>query len=186
MVGCTNSDCEEWLHYECLLDDVLMRVYEQLGTDKPHKPHKPHESSVKLETDEKAPATLRSTTPAEIKGEETHSPVAVKKGENGDSVPSVPVKQIDGITPKTTESPAPGTPANVNAVEKPSRTSSVKRGRSKKSLESKPYEGLFEASLKLDDGPTAWQVTDLRKDVSGGDRTWTESAKCLFCGIKID
>ncbi|KND90275.1 hypothetical protein TOPH_05085 [Tolypocladium ophioglossoides CBS 100239] len=182
LVGCTNSDCEEWLHYDCLLHDVLMRAYEQLGTDKPHKSR---ESPVKMETDEKPPATLCSTTPTEIKGEKTHSPMAFKEGENGDSVPSVPVKQIDGITPKTTESPAPGTPANVNTAERLPRPSSVKKGRPKKSAESKPYEGLFDASLKLDDGPTAWQITDLR-DVSGGDRTWTESAKCLLCGIKID
>ncbi|EQL01073.1 ebs-bah-phd domain-containing protein [Ophiocordyceps sinensis CO18] len=93
------------------------------------------------------------------------------------------MKQIDGITPKTTESPMPGMP--MPAAEKLPRMSSGKKGRPRK-VESRPYEGLFEASLKLDDGPTMWRITDLRAKVSGGDRTWTERAQCLVCGTKID
>ncbi|KAK5987560.1 hypothetical protein PT974_11692 [Cladobotryum mycophilum] len=37
LVGCTNAECEIWLHYDCLLHDVLIRVYDALGTDTPHK-----------------------------------------------------------------------------------------------------------------------------------------------------
>ncbi|KAM4059486.1 ebs-bah-phd domain-containing protein [Hirsutella rhossiliensis] len=182
LVGCTNSDCEEWLHYECLAHDVLMRTYERLGTEKPHISGELDGSSAKVERDDKPATALHSTTPTDIKGEETMQPtVGVKEGENGDSVP---IKQIDGITPKTTESPVPGTPAP--AVEKLPRLSSGKKGRPRKATESRPYEGLFEASLKLDDGPTMWRITNLRANVSGGDRTWSERAQCLICGTKID
>ncbi|PFH57448.1 hypothetical protein XA68_15037 [Ophiocordyceps unilateralis] len=131
LIGCTNTACEEWLHLACLQHDVLMRVYNRLGTDKPHEPQEEDdESAAKTKAEEKPAAALCSTTPTEIKGEETQTTINVKEGENGDSVP---VKQMDGITPKTTESPVPGSPAVAVAVaaaaEKPSRSSSVKKGR---------------------------------------------------------
>jgi hypothetical protein len=179
LVGCSNPRCEQWLHHECLLHELLMRVYEELGTDKPHKPE---ESVIKTETDEKQPAALRSTTRTDMKGAATQSPIAVNEGANGDSVP---MKKIDSFTPRPTESPAPGTPVPA-AAEKQSGLSSVMKGRSKKAARSKPYEGFFEAKLKLDDVPTVWEVNDLRPNVSGGDRTWTENVKCLVCGSKIE
>ncbi|KJZ76597.1 hypothetical protein HIM_03933 [Hirsutella minnesotensis 3608] len=181
LVGCTNSDCEEWLHYDCVLHDVLMRVYERLGTDKPHRTEETNGSAAKVEKDDKQATSLRSTTPTDVKGEDKLPTIGVKDGENGDSLP---VKEVDGLTPKMTESPIPGTPNPV--PEKISRSSSVKKGRSKKSADTKPYEGLFEASLKLDEGPTVWRITDLRPNVSGGDRSWTERAVCLICNAKID
>ncbi|PHH65457.1 hypothetical protein CDD81_2237 [Ophiocordyceps australis] len=182
LVGCTNSACGTWLHYDCLLHDVLTRVYDQLGTDKPHRSKEPRESSpVKAENEDNPPAALRtSTTPAEIKGEDTNSNLAIKEGENGDGLA---LKQIDGITPKTTESPAPTLSAPV--TDKPSRSSSIKKGRARRTTD-KPYEGLFEATLKLDEGPTTWCIKDVRSHVPGDDRTWTENANCLICGHRID
>jgi hypothetical protein len=45
----------------------------------------------------------------------------------------------------------------------------------------KPWEGLFEASLNTEQsGPPLIQVTDLRSV-----KTWTESVKCLCCGVAI-
>ncbi|OAA59525.1 Bromo adjacent region [Akanthomyces lecanii RCEF 1005] len=38
LVGCTNSDCGEWMHIDCLREDVLKRVHDRLGADKPHIP----------------------------------------------------------------------------------------------------------------------------------------------------
>ncbi|RDA93146.1 hypothetical protein CP533_4095, partial [Ophiocordyceps camponoti-saundersi (nom. inval.)] len=186
LIGCSNPGCEEWLHFACLLHDVLMRVYNRLGTDKSHEPDK--EPSAKMEKDEKSTAALcSSTTPTDIKAEDAQPTISVKGGENGDSVP---VKQMDGITPKTTESPMAGSPAvtaaAASASEKPSRSSSVKKGRSRKAADSKPYEGLFEATLKLDEGPTHWRIKDLRANVSTKCRNWTERAQCLVCGTVID
>ena len=39
LIGCKNRVCSKWLHYECLLEDILKRIYKQLGTDKPHVSH---------------------------------------------------------------------------------------------------------------------------------------------------
>lgn len=146
-----------------------MRTFERLGTGKPH---------VSDELDGESVAVPRSGTPAASRAEET---MGAEGSENGDSVTN---KQLDAITPKTTESPAAGTP--TPAAEKPPRRSTSKKGRPRKAAESRPYEGLFEASLKLDDGPTTWQITDLRANVWGGDRTWNERAQCLICGAKVD
>lgn len=50
-----------------------------------------------------------------------------------------------------------------------------------------PYRGLFEATLRLDDGPTAWRIRDLRTTVEeAGVKTWLEQAHCLFCSRLID
>ncbi|PON20161.1 hypothetical protein TGAM01_v210983 [Trichoderma gamsii] len=49
LVGCPNESCEEWMHYDCLLDDVLARMYDRLGMDMPHKSEKP---AIKEETKE--------------------------------------------------------------------------------------------------------------------------------------
>ncbi|KAF4587830.1 ebs-bah-phd domain-containing protein [Ophiocordyceps camponoti-floridani] len=185
LIGCTNAGCEEWLHFACLQHDVLMRVYARLGTDKPHEPRDEDEKdgAAKMEADEKpSTAAVCSTTPTEIKGEDSQPTISVKEAENGDSLP---VKKMDGITPKTTESPIPGSPAV--AADKPSRSSSVKRGRPRKNtVDSKPYDGLFEATLKLDEGPTVWRIKDLRTGVASKCRGWTERAHCLVCGTVID
>ncbi|KAM6514290.1 hypothetical protein FALCPG4_015441 [Fusarium falciforme] len=162
LVGSTNDECEQCLHDGCLVDDVLTRMNKELGTDEPHMSE---ESTVKLGSDEEAPAALLSTTPTESKGEEAKSPVGAKEGANGDTVP---MKQIDGNTPRTTESPAPETP--LPAAEQTSRLSLVKKG-CPKAAEGKPYEDLGEATLKLAVDPTVLQIRDLRPSVSGGDRT---------------
>ncbi|RFN43451.1 hypothetical protein FIE12Z_12313 [Fusarium flagelliforme] len=61
------------------------------------------------------------------------------------------------------------------------------RERPKKKVErSKPYARLFEANLKMQDGPTAWEIRDLRESVTGGEKTWTEKVHCLICGAVID
>jgi len=46
-------------------------------------------------------------------------------------------------------------------------------------------EGIFEANLKMNDGPTAWELRDLRLGESGRLSSWTEDARCLCCGATI-
>ncbi|CAK7214855.1 hypothetical protein SBRCBS47491_002292 [Sporothrix bragantina] len=41
LVGCGDDNCAKWIHEECLKHYALMRVYERLGTDKPHLKAKP-------------------------------------------------------------------------------------------------------------------------------------------------
>ncbi|KYK55405.1 ebs-bah-phd domain-containing protein [Drechmeria coniospora] len=178
LVGCSNSQCEQWLHYECLLDDLLTRVYATLGTDKAHQTV---ERPVKRESDD-TKDSLHSTTPIKIKNETAPTPSNDKDGANGSPRPVK--RNAEDVGGKATASPVSGTP--TLAAEKLSRSSSTKKGRFKRPEGQQPYEGLFEAKLRLDDGPTVWEVTDLRPNVSGGDRTWTEKVDCLVCGTKIE
>ncbi|KAL2132849.1 hypothetical protein VTI74DRAFT_3223 [Chaetomium olivicolor] len=51
----------------------------------------------------------------------------------------------------------------------------------------RPWEGLFEASLKTADmGPPLVEIRDLRTGVTGGEKTWTEPVKCLLCGNQVN
>ncbi|KAF5125916.1 Chromatin remodeling protein SHL [Metarhizium anisopliae] len=180
LIGCTNADCGNWLHYECLLHDILMRVYERFGTDKPHISERAEQTLVKTETDE---LVHRPLTPTENKVERTPSAIDVKgPSENGDHAAG---GRTSESTPKgPTQTPTPGPPNSVGP--KSAKSASAKKGRGKKAVEDKPYEGLFEASLKMNDGPMVWVINDLRSNVQGGDRTWTERAECLICNKMID
>lgn len=66
------------------------------------------------------------------------------------------------------------------------RRPAAERGSVKKGAKKEPYRGLFEATIRLNDGPTVWQIKDLRFNVSGGSKTWLEQAFCLFCSKAID
>jgi hypothetical protein len=63
---------------------------------------------------------------------------------------------------------------------------SAKKGRKKKTGDYKPYAGLFKANLKMQEGPTVWEICDLRENVMGGEKSWTEKAYCLICGAGIE
>ncbi|UKZ46559.1 hypothetical protein TrVGV298_000764 [Trichoderma virens] len=184
LVGCSNKACEEWMHYDCLLDDVLTRVYDRLGTDIPHKLEKP---AIKEETKEepkdepkegtKGDLPYRLLSPS-VEGEDRKSPIVA----NNEIKDQVLVKQGDDESSKDTETP---TPAPQNPSDKSSKLALAKRGKRKKSSK-KPWEGLFEATLKMNEGPTVWQVTDLREGVEGGEKKWTEPAYCLLCDTLIE
>ena len=55
----------------------------------------------------------------------------------------------------------------------------------KKGVKKEPYRGLFEANIRLNQGPTCWRVEDLR-NIEGGAAAWLEKAHCLFCDTLID
>ncbi|KAL1893786.1 hypothetical protein Sste5346_006289 [Sporothrix stenoceras] len=65
LVGCGDDNCAKWIHEECLKHYALMRVYERLGTDKPHIAVKPSPGDiVKSETggdDVKEPLSPRES-----------------------------------------------------------------------------------------------------------------------------
>lgn len=171
------------MHYDCLLDDVLTRVYDRLGTDIPHKSEKP---AIKEETKEdtkeepkegtKGDLPYRLLSPS-VEGEDRKSPI-VASSEIKDQVL---VKQRDDESSKDTETPTPAPPNPSDT----SKAALAKRGKRKKSSK-KPWEGLFEASLKMNEGPTVWQITDLREGVEGGEKKWTEQAHCLLCDTIIE
>ncbi|KAH6975597.1 hypothetical protein EDB80DRAFT_310206 [Ilyonectria destructans] len=148
LVGCTSRTCGEWMHHECLHHDVLMRVYNRLGTEKPQQ----SEPTIGKEEDSDSKAA-RPLSPKVVE-EKVMQPV---------------IDEVDKDVLST------------NAQAKPP----AKKSR-KKNTDSRPYIGLFEATLKLDDGRTTWTIHDLRENVSGGEKIWNEQAHCLLCGVTID
>lgn len=178
LIGCTSPDCGSWLHLECLRHDVLVQVYESLGTDKPHKSEKTEELPVKVETE-----ATRPLTPNKNNGEESPPSAADGGGprENGNGL--LPPREVQATTQATTQTPTPG-PTNPPISRIP-KTASGKKGRPRK-VDEKPYEGLFKAELRMSDGPMMWEITDLRPDIEGGERTWTERAACLLCKNIVD
>lgn len=167
MVGCTSRTCGEWMHHECLHHDVLMRVYNLLGTEKPQQ----SEPTTGKEEDSDSKAA-RPLSPKVIEEkvmqpviDEVDKDVRVQKG-----TPQTP--EALTLRPKV---------LSTNAQAKPT----AKKSR-KKNTDSRPYIGLFEATLKLDDGPTTWAIHDLRENVSGDEKIWNEQVHCLLCGVAID
>ncbi|KAG5953939.1 hypothetical protein E4U57_004994 [Claviceps arundinis] len=190
LVGCTNSKCGNWLHYECMMHDALMRVYEQLGIDKPYKSEKKEDPAVKLEhiheNDTEIKLPQQPLTPTETK-EQEHTPSAMDfEGLKVDSDAVRPAKARKGTpkAPTQTPTPTPGPPSLPS--QRNVKSTSTKKSRGKKGRNERPYEGLFEASLRMTEGPMAWDITDLRPNIQGGDRTWTERAACLVCKHLID
>ncbi|OBS16533.1 hypothetical protein FPOA_12852 [Fusarium poae] len=172
---CRNSQLS-WMHHECMVHGILMQVYERLGTDKPHRSEG---FLVKEENPEKA---IHPPSPTDAEEKEAQPTINIRPGETNDNVH---VKKAARETPHETETPTPGqTPSRSIATA--SAKGSAKKGYKKKTGYSKPYLGLFEATLKMQDGPTAWEIRDLRENVTGGDKTWTEKAHCLLCGSTID
>ncbi|KAL7940002.1 hypothetical protein V8C42DRAFT_338891 [Trichoderma barbatum] len=181
LVGCSNKTCEEWMHYDCLLDDVLIRVYDRLGTDIPHK------SAIKEETKKDTEDELKERTKGDLRygllspsveAEDRKSPVIA----NRELKDQILLKQGDDESSKDTES---STMAPTNPSDKSSKSALTKRGECKKSSK-KPWERLFKATLKLEYGPTAWEVTDLREGVEGGEKKWMEPVYCLLCNTLIE
>ncbi|KAL6405846.1 hypothetical protein AUP68_10985 [Ilyonectria robusta] len=167
LVGCTSRTCGEWMHHECLHHDVLMRVYNLLGTEKPQQ----SEPTTGKEEDSDSKAA-RPLSPKVIEEkvmqpviDEVDKDVRVQKG-----TPQTP--EALTLRPKV---------LSTNAQAKPT----AKKSR-KKNTDSRPYIGLFEATLKLDDGPTTWAIHDLRENVSGDEKIWNEQVHCLLCGVAID
>ncbi|EXK26396.1 hypothetical protein FOMG_17010 [Fusarium oxysporum f. sp. melonis 26406] len=176
LIGCTSSECGKWMHQECMAHDILMQVYERLGTDKPHRTEGLMVEKMKLEE------ATDPLSPIDAEEQKTQSTVNVR---DGTTQANIHVKKAVRETRREIETPTAG-PTPSKSIATASVKGSAKGGRKKKIADSKPYQGLFEANLKLQDGPTAWEIRDLRENVTGGDKTWTEKASCLECGANID
>lgn len=135
------------MHDHCILDDVLMKVFNRLGATKPHIPE-----------------------------------LAVAERQTDDDSRSSVTESTSALTMNGHE----GTPTETDASTPVPRQPPKKKGRRKKVPDKKPYEGLFEAKLEMNDGLTTWVITDLRENVTGGDKTWNEFAYCFHCGRLID
>lgn len=192
LVACTDTACGTWLHHECLLDDVLTRVFDRLGTDKPHNVEVKKEvedlpirvvSVVDKQTSQREPLS-----PHDVKDEETTANLDVKDG-NSDVQGSMP-PAANKITPPT-ETPTPKEPEtevemsnNIPIETVPRKIAPGKARRGRKPANVKLYEGLFEATLRLTEVPVTWDITDLRTGIDGA-KTWAEIAECLVCRTRI-
>ncbi|KAF5670770.1 hypothetical protein FCIRC_8866 [Fusarium circinatum] len=153
-----------------------MQVYERLGTDKPHRTEESVAGKAKPENAtcllSRAGAEERKTQPTiDFRSKETLD----------DSYAKNDVHETPRKTETSTLEPTPSRSITITSVK-----ISVKKGRKKEISNSRPYIGLFEASLELQDGPTTWRINDLRENVTGDDKTWAEKALCLLCGAGID
>lgn len=172
------------MHHDCLLNDVLVRVYERLGTNIPQKSEKP---AIKEETKKNTQVEPKKGTKGDLRydllspsveRDDRKSPIITNSKIKYQTL----LKKRDDESSKDTETPAPPPSDPSDKSSKPALT---KRAKLKKSLV-KPWEGLFEATLKLDIGPTVWQVTDLREGVEGGEKKWMEPVYCLLCNTHIE
>lgn len=175
LIGCTNEECKKWLHDDCLVHETLLNTFKRLSTDKPHKP-----APIK-EEQEDGEGPKRPLSPSEsgaaqtaqqsidVKPEEQQATIKLADVDNGGST----MKAEDSMT-----------------VAVASGTESKKRGRPRRSEPNdpgtaKPYEGYFEAIIRNDISPPIVEIKDLRENVTGGDKEWTESISCLCCGRQI-
>lgn len=163
------------MHIDCLRDDVLERVYNRLGTDRPHIVKEP---PVKKEPTIKKESAQEPLSPPKGDDEQTRATIAVHGDANTDDAAVQP--SIENSTDQALQA------AQLDLPERPKglvRKKSVK-GRA---TNAKPWVDLFDADLRMsDDGPMVWNIEDKRPGVTGGSKTWTERAICLLCGNKIE
>jgi hypothetical protein len=180
LIGCTSLECNKWLHVECLVEDALRKTYERLGKTKPHNTT-PTPAKEPTEEEEGGKQPL---SPKEPTTEATLQTIDVKSDGVSDKTDDNVLVKEDVKASTAREDSLPG---QVPLDLKP--TGSV-RGRPKKKTKQdvaeKPWLGLFEVSLMTDATPPTFEVKDLREDVSGGEKVWTEHLLCPVCQTQIN
>ncbi|KAH7012239.1 uncharacterized protein B0I36DRAFT_340721 [Microdochium trichocladiopsis] len=165
LICCTNGKCRKWLHDDCLVHKALLRTFARLGTDKPHQP-----APVKDEQDNETGRVCPS--PSEFGAVPTAEPsVDVKPGEPNTAEMADVAKVLPIIQAESTgQAPEPR-----------------KRGRGRKpdAQKAKSYDGYFSAIIRDNVSPPVVEITDLREEVTGGLKEWTEPLDCLVCGQQI-
>lgn len=181
LIGCPKESCKKWLHEECLKHDVLMKVWEELGTTKPHKA-----PDVKEEKQEEAKRPLSPVEPGSATVA-TELPIQVKTDGDGATVKvddSVDVKEERQVVAEGSAQPQNG---RGSTTQTPTAETPRKPGRGRKKadhdMNAKPYEGLFEATFQPE--ADMFEIKDLRQGVEGGQKTWLEEVNCLVCGSRI-
>lgn len=161
-----------------------MKVWERLGTDKPHiapevKEEKQEEEAKRpLSPDEPGNAAVAAALPIQVKtdgaGEATKASDTVDVKDESSARAEGSAQSQSGKA-STTQTPTAETPARKGG-----------RGRKKvgNDLNHKPYEGLFEATAFVSETGT-FEVKDLRSGIEGGQKTWHEDAYCLICHARL-
>ena len=190
LIGCANETCKKWLHDECLKHEALMKTYERLGRTTPHVKDK----SKDPQTPEEA---MRPLSPTET-GAAVSAQHSIDVRANGDGGGSVDVRTTDDD-----DDAAGGSESGRATTTPPARGGSredldsggrrgVGRPRKKRAggdgifdpKAPRPYEGLYEATVRMDLTPNMMEFRDLR-GLTTGDKTWMEPIHCLLCGSQI-
>ncbi|KAH6872034.1 hypothetical protein B0T10DRAFT_499817 [Thelonectria olida] len=167
LIGCSSTTCGEWMHQECLHDDVLMRVYNQLGTDKPRL-IEPMSSM----GDDSVTSSARPLSSEGVAKEALQ--LISDEVQNGVRVLEATIETLEAAGPRTKK-------FGTDAQRKPPANKNRKE-----SADFKPYVGPFRATLILDEGLTKWKICDSRDNILDGEKTWEEKAYCLLCGVIIN
>lgn len=201
LVGCTSETCKKWMHEQCIKEDALRRTYARLGKDKPHvNPNSKSQDEAKrpLSPTENGAAVSAHSIDVKADGRSdsvqgsTKDNVDVKQSEDEDA-PGAPE---DSIAEPSVEPPTKSeshTPHKITSIKITNR-GKVGRPRKKNEMNgdsTKPWEGLFEVSLRMgdqngDQKTMSLEFKDLREGIKGGDKTWSEPVKCLVCGSIVN
>lgn len=180
LVACPNASCGKWMHEECLKHSILLKVWEELGADKPYKPKEPSSDKQAdgakrpLSPDEPNSATVAAQLPIQVKTD-------TENNETKATDASVDVKEesVSGQTPN-----GRALTIKITATDAPRKGAGGKRSKKVDDLTYKPYEGHFDAIFKPE--IDKYEIEDLRKGVEDGQKTWLEEVHCLMCGACMD
>ncbi|KAM0332124.1 hypothetical protein ACHAQA_002396 [Verticillium albo-atrum] len=184
LVACSRSDCSTWLHDDCLKHDVLMKTFEALGKDKPYlKPTKVENGETEKEkVDQEAGRPLSPPDNGVEVQQSIDAKTEAAPEPEDEETKTESVSTPRGGSTASTRGFAQGTPTVGTITAAPGSVRKTKVAK-RKVNGAKPYEGLFEATLKVAENLV--EITDLRDKVTGGAKVWTEPLVCLVCGTTI-
>lgn len=159
-----------------------MKVWEELGTTKPHKARSVKEE--KHEEEAKRPLSPVEPGSATVA---TELPIQVKTDGEGETVKTDDSVDVKEERPAPAEGAAQSHNGRASTTQTPVVETPRKPGRGRKKADpeesARPYEGLFEATFQPD--ADMFEIKDLRQGVDGGQKTWLEEVNCLVCGSRI-
>ncbi|KAF5707238.1 hypothetical protein FMUND_11211 [Fusarium mundagurra] len=140
-------DCRKpQLSVSCAIAPLTF-AFTNICTDKPHR------TEAAILNEEKAKEATRPLSPTDAEEKETRPTIDARSGETQDNVH---VKEVVRETPLETKNSTPRPTPSKSITTAPAK-GSAKNGRKKKTGDYKPYTGLFEANLKMQEGHTATQ-----------------------------
>ncbi|KAL8299169.1 hypothetical protein RB601_003635 [Gaeumannomyces tritici] len=186
LIGCSNTKggCGKWLHSDCLIHDALIRVYERLGETKPHI------TQPTLKDGKGGDEAKRPLSPKESGGAvSAQQSIDVKS--NGVDVKDIKPNSESARLAESPTAPPTSTEPEAKSIKKSTSTEpswdtasrTGRKGKFKKKRE--PYEWLFHAKTVMTLTPPLMEITDLRKGIEGGDKTWMEPMPCPICHVQI-
>ncbi|KAI1820356.1 hypothetical protein F4861DRAFT_72759 [Xylaria intraflava] len=170
LINCTNSECNKWLHDDCLVHEALTKTFARLGDSKPHKP-----ARTKTEEPE---GGQRPLSPTDSGAQTSQKSIDVKPEDTN----TIQLADVESAGP-----PVKGEKRTGRSGGGPDPRRKWRRRKSETSrvVNSRPYEGLFSAVINDDASPPVLEIRDLRENVTEGEKSWVEPLHCLLCGVQI-